>query len=101
MGVYQTRKQLSEFGDKLPQDIKEKVEDKLKDLDDAIKTDETSNIKASMDSLQQEVMKMGQALYGQQNPQTESQQATSENSKTETKKTSNDDVIDADFTDRQ
>merc|ERR1739847_255610 len=49
--VYQTRKQLTEFGDKISNETKEKVENKLKDLDAAIKTDDVSNIKASMDSL--------------------------------------------------
>lgn len=63
--VYQTRKQLTEFKDKLPADVSSKVEAKVKDLEEAIKTDDTGKIKAAMDTLQQEVMAMGQAMYSQ------------------------------------
>merc|ERR1712006_39309 len=97
--IYQTRKQLSEFGDKLSSETKDKVNSKLKSLEDAVKAGEVSNYKDLMDSLQQEVMKMGQALYGQQTPHSESTKTASNESKTEEKKTSENGVIDADFTD--
>ena len=63
--VYQTRKQLTEFGEKLPADVKDKVEAKVNALEEAIKTDDTAKIKSAMDEVQQEAMQMGQAMYGQ------------------------------------
>merc|ERR1719218_225513 len=63
--AYQTEKQLTELGDKVPQDIKAKVEAKLKDLKDAIASDSTEAMKTAQEALQQEVMAMGQSVYSQ------------------------------------
>merc|ERR1711937_1034850 len=61
--VYQTRKQLSEFDDKLSLELKEKVKGKIKELEDVIRSEDADNIKKSMESLEQEVMRMGQSMY--------------------------------------
>jgi len=63
--AYQTRKQVKELGEKVPADIKDKVEAKLKELDDAIASDNTASIKAAMEALQTEVMAMGSSVYSQ------------------------------------
>ena len=63
--AYQTQKQLKELGDKAPADVKQKVEAKLKELQDAIASDNTASMKAAMEALNQEVMAMGQAVYQQ------------------------------------
>eukprot|EP00889_Picochlorum_renovo_P002167 jgi/Picre1/29197/NNA_004590.t1 len=63
--VYQTEKQLSEFDDKLPQEIKDKVNAKLTEVKDAIPSDDAEKINAAVESLQKEVMEMGQAVYSQ------------------------------------
>lgn len=62
--VYQTRKQLEEFGDKVPADVKTSVEGKITELEEAIKSDDVEAMKAKMEELQQEAMKVGQAMYG-------------------------------------
>ena len=61
--VYQTRKQLDEFGDKVPADVKTAVEGKITELEEAIKADDLEAMKAKMEELQQEAMKVGQAMY--------------------------------------
>lgn len=66
--VYQTEKQLKELGDKVPADVKNKVESKLKELKDAISGDSTQTIKVAMAALNQEVMQLGQSLYSQPGP---------------------------------
>merc|ERR1711904_35615 len=71
---YQARKQLSECGDKLPEELKFEVEKKRKELEEDVNTDDISKIQASMDSLQQEVMKMGQAMYSQPGGDTQTSQ---------------------------
>eukprot|EP00240_Pyramimonas_obovata_P002598 CAMPEP_0118934726 /NCGR_PEP_ID=MMETSP1169-20130426/13980_1 /TAXON_ID=36882 /ORGANISM="Pyramimonas obovata, Strain CCMP722" /LENGTH=695 /DNA_ID=CAMNT_0006877657 /DNA_START=109 /DNA_END=2196 /DNA_ORIENTATION=- len=62
---YQTEKQLEELDDKVPADIKAKVDEKLAALKEAIAADQTEGMKTAMDELQKEVMAMGQAVYSQ------------------------------------
>jgi len=62
--VYQTRKQLEEFGDKVPEDVKKTVEGKINELEEAVKVDDVAKMKTAMESLQQEVTKIGEAMYG-------------------------------------
>jgi len=61
--VYQTEKQLSELADKVPADVKEKVEGKLNDLKASLQTEDVEAIKAAQEALQQEVVQLGQAIY--------------------------------------
>merc|ERR1719386_263711 len=63
--VYQTEKQLTELGDKVPAEMKAKVEGNLTELKDAIASGSVDGMKAAQDSLQQEVMAMGQSMYSQ------------------------------------
>jgi L1 cell adhesion molecule like protein len=60
---YQTEKQMTELGDKIPDDVKEKVNAKLADLRAAIEADDLEGMKTKQEALQQEVMAMGQAMY--------------------------------------
>lgn len=50
--VYQTEKQLKEMGDKLPEEMKTKVEGRLADLKKAIESDNVDDIKEKMNALQ-------------------------------------------------
>ncbi|XP_071715753.1 stromal 70 kDa heat shock-related protein, chloroplastic-like [Rutidosis leptorrhynchoides] len=100
--VYQTEKQLKELGDKVPAPVKEKVEEKLGSLKEAISGGSTQTIKDAMAALNQEVMQLGQSLYNQPgasgagpSPGEASGSETSEPSS----KGPEGDVIDADFTD--
>ncbi|TYI66627.1 hypothetical protein E1A91_D09G237900v1 [Gossypium mustelinum] len=99
--VYQTEKQLKELGDKVPGPVKEKVDAKLQELKDAISGGSTQGMKDAMAALNQEVMQLGQSLYNQPSagsaagpaPGGETGRSDSSN------KGSDEDVIDADFTD--
>jgi molecular chaperone DnaK len=64
--AYQTEKLLNESGDKVPEDIKGPVEEKIKELREALSEDNIGKIKIVMDELKQESMKIGQHIYGQQ-----------------------------------
>lgn len=63
--VYQCEKQLKEVGDKVPSEVKEKVEGKLKELKDAISGGSTQTMKDAMAALNQEMMQLGQSIYSQ------------------------------------
>eukprot|EP01025_Chloroclados_australasicus_P022387 TRINITY_DN23105_c1_g1_i2.p1 TRINITY_DN23105_c1_g1~~TRINITY_DN23105_c1_g1_i2.p1 ORF type:complete len:687 (+),score=132.20 TRINITY_DN23105_c1_g1_i2:61-2121(+) len=63
--VYQTKKQLEEFGDKIPPEVKSTIEKKISELEDAVKSDNIEQMEKKMEELRQEAMKMGQTMYGQ------------------------------------
>ncbi|CAD7704775.1 unnamed protein product [Ostreobium quekettii] len=64
--AYQTEKQLKEFGEKIPDDVKAKVEAAIKGLREAIDKDDLQGMKDGMKKLQEEAMQMGAAMYGGQ-----------------------------------
>jgi chaperone protein DnaK len=100
--AFQTEKQLKELGDKVPADVKSKVEGKLQELKDAIATDNTSQIKDAQNALQQEVMTLGQSLYNQPGagaPGGEQAGAGPNPSSSGPNGGDDGEVIDADFTD--
>merc|ERR1712078_743458 len=54
---------MGELGDKVPAEMKTKVEGKLAELKEAVASGSGEGMKAAQDSLQQEVMAMGQSTY--------------------------------------
>jgi len=63
--IYQSEKQLKDLGDKVPAEVKAKVEEKVKAVKDAVAEDNTDKIKAAVEELNKENMQMGAAVYGQ------------------------------------
>lgn len=61
--AYHVNKTLKEHGDKLPQDLKDRLENLVKDLRDAINRDDIARVKLLFDDLQRESVKIGQYLY--------------------------------------
>ena len=49
----------------VPADVKSKIEGKMKEMRDAIATENVTTMKPALEALQQEVMQMGQAMYQQ------------------------------------
>lgn len=64
--IYQTEKQLKEFGDKLSADIKGPVESGIAKLKEQLKADDVEGMKASMKSIEEHLMKFGEQIYQQQ-----------------------------------
>ena len=67
--VYQLEKQLKELGDKAPADVRSGLEEKIARLKDEIKADNTEGMKARMKELEELAMKLGEAIYKQQQAQ--------------------------------
>ncbi|MCD6496621.1 MAG: molecular chaperone DnaK [Candidatus Aenigmarchaeota archaeon] len=61
--VYTTEKTLSELGDKLPKEQKEKIENAMKSLKDAMAGDDTEKIKKETENLQKVVGEAGASIY--------------------------------------
>merc|ERR1712050_458359 len=90
--IYQTRKQLTEFADKIPKDMIDRVNAKVDELENEIKKEDLVKIKQSIDNLQKETVNVGQVIYGQQKDTPDRPSQSSANYETGKE----DDVIDAD-----
>jgi molecular chaperone DnaK len=67
--VYSTEKLISEQGDKIPSEMKEKITAPLETLKTAIKDGSVAEIKAKMDELQKVAQEVGASLYQQAGPE--------------------------------
>ncbi|MBI2019815.1 molecular chaperone DnaK [Candidatus Daviesbacteria bacterium] len=85
--VYQTEKTLKDQGEKVPQDVRVEVEQKLNELKEALKGENTDDIKTKADALGEVLQKIGSAMYGQSSSApggaTEGQATPGEGPKTE------------------
>ncbi|KAL0037641.1 hypothetical protein WJX77_005874 [Trebouxia sp. C0004] len=98
--AYQAEKQLKEFGDKVPADVKAKAEAKITSVRDAISKDDTELMKSEMEGLQQEIMAVGQAVYSQaQQGEAGTGAPGPDGAPGADKKDGGDNVVDAEFTD--
>ena len=61
--LYQTEKALKEYGDKVSQEERGKIDQALNDLRDALKGDDTAKIKSATDAALQAGQKLGEAMY--------------------------------------
>lgn len=81
---YQVEKTLKDLGDKISDSEKTAIEDKNKELKDALNTDNVDEIKNKIEELTAELNKMSEKLYANANPNQNQQ-------------TQQDDVVDADY----
>jgi molecular chaperone DnaK len=65
MMIYQTEKQLKEFGDKLPDNVKQPVVDGIADLKKAKEADDTERMREVMKGIEEHLMKFGEEIYRQ------------------------------------
>ena len=95
--VYQTEKQMKEHGDKLPPEVKSEIESGINTLKGQISADDVPGMKATMSDLEQKLMKLGEAIYAQQQA---AQQAGAQPNAEAPKNNANDgDVVDAEVVD--
>ena len=66
--VYQTEKQLADNGDKIPANIKSTVEAGVAKLKEALKTDDSEQIKAAMAAMEKDMHAFAEELYKNANP---------------------------------
>ena len=90
--VYQLEKQIKELGDKAPADVKDQLQVKIDALKKEIEADNTDGMKTKMQELEELAMKLGEAVYAQQ--QAQGAQPGADASQQQTKK-NDDGVVDA------
>ena len=61
--LYQTEKALKDYGDKVSQEERGKIDQALNDLRDALKGDDVARIKSATDAALQAGQKLGEAMY--------------------------------------
>jgi molecular chaperone DnaK len=64
--VFQTKKQMEELKDKIPADIKSRLETEVKKVEDALATNDNDKIKAATEDLTKVWNEVAQQIYGQQ-----------------------------------
>ena len=89
--IHQTRKTLEEFKDKIAADIKSKIEEKLKVLEDAKTQEDVSAMKSAIEDLNKEVMSIGAQMYQQAPGASGASESAEGNGKAEK-------VVDAEYT---
>ena len=95
--VFQVEKNLKEHGDKIAAEDKSKIESDLKDLKDAIEKNDLEAMKQKTQDLTQSSMKMGEAMYKDQQAAGGSAGAEQPQSDNQQEAPKDDDVIDADY----
>ena len=93
--IFATERALKDLGDKVEKDEKKAAEDKIKDLKEALESDDSDDIKAKMEALNEDVMKLGAKVYEEAAKAGEAEAATEEDA--EDAKDKKDKVVDAEF----
>jgi len=92
--VHSVKKSLTEHGDKLEAAEKEAIEAAIKDLEEALKSDDKAEIEAKTEALTTASQKLGEKVYAEQQAQANAQSAQPS---PEGEKTVDGDVVDAEF----
>ncbi|MEM0160322.1 MAG: molecular chaperone DnaK [Thermoplasmata archaeon] len=69
--VYASEKTLNEYGDKIPQENKNKVQDVIKDLKSAIESKDYQKIREYSEKLNKEIQEVGASMYQKSEPKEE------------------------------
>ncbi|MCH2213990.1 MAG: molecular chaperone DnaK [Flavobacteriales bacterium] len=91
--IFQTEKQLSEFGDKIPADKKQPIEDALADLKKAHEAKDIDGMKAGMEKLNTVFQAASQEMYNAQQQSQDASDAGAESTSSGT----DEEVTDVDF----
>ncbi len=91
--IYTTEKTIADLGDKIPKEVKEKVDSKVKELKESLESKDNSKIKEKTEELTKVLQEIGSAMYQQAQPQ---EPGKEDKNKSE-EKNNQEKVVDADF----
>lgn len=95
--VHSVKKSLSEHGDKLDAAEKEAIETALKDVEEAMKSDDKDTIEAKTNALMESSQKLGEKVYADQQAQQNTESANAGGAQPQGEKTVDAEVVDAEF----
>jgi len=93
--VHSTEKNLTEYGDKVPEADKTEIETGIEQLKEALKSEDADDIKAKTETLTQASMKLGEAMY--KASQESGEEGAPEGGEATDAETPDGDVVDAEF----
>ena len=107
--IYSTEKALKDYGDKVSEDEKKKIQESIDALKKANEGENLEAIKKGIEELNNASMKLGEAIYKQQQAQSQAgatsgagaESQSTDNSANSSSTTGNDDVVDADYTEKK
>ena len=107
--IYSTEKALKDYGDKVSEDEKKKIQENIDALKKANEGENLEAIKKGIEELNNASMKLGEAIYKQQQAQSQAgatsgagaESQSTDNSADSSSSTGNDDVVDADYTEKK
>ena len=91
--IHSVKKSLTEHGDKLDADEKEKIEAAIKDVEDVLKDGDKETIETKTNALMEASQKLGEKVYAEQ----QAQQAGGAEAQPQAEKTVDAEVVDAEF----
>ena len=94
--VYQTRKSVEDYSDKIPENVKTNIEDAANGVEEALKSDDLDQLKSAMEKLTTEAQEMGKAIY-----EAESAGVAGDTSTGATTEDSDPNVVDAEVVDEE
>ncbi|UCE73727.1 MAG: molecular chaperone DnaK [Methanomassiliicoccales archaeon] len=94
--VYNAEKTIKEYGDKVSSEDKKSIEKAIEDLKESMKGDDITKIKKDVENVQNEVQKIGSAIYQQVAKEQAEKQAKEQASATEEDK-GDKEYVDADY----
>lgn len=95
--VYSAEKTINDLGDKVPADLKQKVEDASAKVNQVKDGDDLNAIKQATDELTEVLQQIGSAAYQQDVQAQEAGEETAENPKEDTNAKDDEDVVDGEF----
>ena len=105
--IYSTEKALKDYGDKVSEDEKKKIQENIDALKKANEGENLEAIKKGIEELNNASMKLGEAIYKQQQAQAgatsgaSAESQSTDSSANSSSSTGNDDVVDADYTEKK
>lgn len=95
--VHSVKKSMTEHGDKLDAAEKEAIETALKDVEEAMKSDDKDTIEAKTKALMDASQKLGEKVYAEQQAQQNTESANASGAQQQGEKTVDAEVVDAEF----
>jgi molecular chaperone DnaK len=96
--IFATEKAIKDLGDKVDSKDKEKAEEQIKDLKEALEKDDIEDIKSKTEKLNESAMALATKVYEEAAKQQQAETAEEEvEDKKSSKKSKKDDVMDADY----
>jgi molecular chaperone DnaK len=95
--IHSTERQLAEHGDKVSADVKTEIETAIAEAKTAVESGDAEAMTTKTNALTQAAMKLGQAMYEQQQAEAQPQDTASGDEAAEAAPAGEDEVVDAEF----